>query len=317
MVQNSSNATLPINPIRSAAQQLIDYVKARKEHTIESLKTHWHKFNNCCMGGIEPNTVYTITGISGSGKSSFVNTLETDLIEQNPGKDIIVLSFTLEMMGYRQIGRKLTTRLHRTTSDLYSSHEDLDDATFGAVIKVANQFKDYPIYYIDKSGTPQQVRNTIMSFYNSYVKNTNKYFIVIYDHALLTNQVGSVIETVSDLERVFIEVKKLPLTSVIQVAQMNREIEKPDRINNPSMHFPMRSDISSSDSIFQASDYVAVIHRPEILGITSYGIEHWKTDNKVFLHIIKNRDAGKPVILQFENNLAYNDLIEVGDSSTN
>ena len=36
-----------------------------------------------CCGGIEPGCVYTIVGASGTGKSSFVNTLETDLIELN------------------------------------------------------------------------------------------------------------------------------------------------------------------------------------------------------------------------------------------
>ncbi len=44
---------------------------------------------------------------------------------------------------------------------------------------------------------------------------------------------------------------------------MNRNIENPERINNPSMHYPMRSDISSADTIFHASDYVICIHRPE------------------------------------------------------
>jgi hypothetical protein len=132
----------------------------------------------------------------------------------------------------------------------------------------------------------------------------------IYDHALLTKQVGSIIETISELERIFIQVKKLPLTSVIQIAQMNRNIEAPERINNSMNHFPMRSDLSSSDAIFQASDYVLVIHRPEILGITEYGPNKLPTANKVYMHILKNRDAGKPCILEFENDLAYNNLIE-------
>ena len=49
------------------------------------------------MGGIEPNAIYTIAGISGSGKSSFVNTLETDLVDLNTNEDIIVLSFSFEI----------------------------------------------------------------------------------------------------------------------------------------------------------------------------------------------------------------------------
>ena len=39
------------------------------------------------------------------------------------------------------------------------------------------------------------------------------------------------------------------------------------------------------------------------------------------MHILMNRDAGKPTILQFENDLMYNNLIEVSaeseESSTN
>ena len=132
----------------------------------------------------------------------------------------------------------------------------------------------------------------------------------MYDHALLTKQVGTVLETISELEKVFIEVKKLPLTSIIQLAQMNRNIEASERINNPTSHYPMRSDLSSSDAIFHASDYVCVIHRPEILNILEYGPSHLPTNNKVYLHILKNRDAGKPCILEFENDLAFNNLVE-------
>jgi replicative DNA helicase len=292
------------------AQEAINYIAGRREHSITSLKTRWVKFNKQCMGGIEPNTVYTIAGISGSGKSSMANLIQTDLIDLNPNEDIIVLTFSLEMVGFRQVGRTLSNKLRRTTSTLYSSETDLDDETFRKVIDVSNKLKEYPIYFVDNPGTPMQVDAIIKWFYNEYVKGTNKHFIIIYDHALLTKQVGSVIETVSELERVFIQAKKLPLTSVIQLAQMNRNIEQPERINNPLSHYPMRSDLSSSDAIFQASDYVLVIHRPEILNIQEYGPNHLPVQNKVYVHMLKNRDAGKPCILEFENDLMYNNLIE-------
>lgn len=297
------------------AQEAINYIKARKEHNIESLKTRWKKLNKVCMGGIESNIVMTITGISGSGKSSFMNELQTDLIDNNPGKDIVILTFSLEMVGFRQVGRTLSNKLRRTTSELYSSHEDLDDNTFGQVVNVTNQLKQYPVYYVDVPGTAEQVRQTIREFYNKYIANTGKYFIVMYDHTLLTKRVGSTLDTLSELQEVFIETKKLPLTSVIQLSQMNRNIEDPQRINNMLSHYPMRSDLSSSDSIFQASDYVLVIHRPETLNIQEYGPNRLPTKNKVYIHILKNRDAGRPCILEFENDLAYNNLIEVENES--
>lgn len=292
------------------AQEAINYIKARKEHNIESLKTRWKKFNDVCMGGIESNVIYTVTGISGSGKSSFTNELSIDMIDANPQKDIVELVFSWEMVGFRQVGRTLSNKLRRTTSELYSSLQDLDDNTFGQVVNVSNQLKAYPIYFVDTPGTPEQVRQTIRDFYEKYVKEQNKYFVIMFDHTLLTKRIGSAIETLSELQEVFIEAKKLPLTSVIQITQMNRNIEDPQRINNMLAHYPMRSDLSSSDSIFQASDYVLVIHRPETLNIQEYGPNRLPTHNKVYIHILKNRDAGKPCILQFENDLAYNNLIE-------
>ena len=299
-----------IRPMSVVAQEAVNYIAGRREHNITSLKTRWIKFNKQCMGGIEPNTVYTIAGISASGKSSMANLIQTDIIDLNPNEDIIVLTFSLEMVGFRQVGRTLSNKLRRTTSTLYSSETDLDESTFKDVINVSNQLKKYPIYFVDNPSTPTQVNNIIRWFYDKYVKNTNKHFVIIYDHALLTKQEGSTIETISELERVFIQAKKLPLTSVIQLAQMNRNIEQPERINNPLSHYPMRSDLSSSDSIFQASDYVLVIHRPEILNIQEYGPNHLPVNNKVYLHMLKNRDAGKPCILEFENDLMYNNLIE-------
>ena len=306
MEQNLSN----VRPMSVVAQEAINYIAGRREHNIVSLKTRWEKFNKQCMGGIEPNTVYTIAGISGTGKSSLVNCLVTDIIDLNPTEDIVVLNFSLEMVGFRQVGRTLSNKLRKTTSTLYSSETDLDDETFRKVIAVSNRLKEYPIYFVDNPGTPMQVEQTIKDFYNQYVKNTGKHFVIVYDHTLLTKQVGSVIETTSELERVFIQAKKYPFTSIIQIAQMNRNIESSERINNPLSHYPMRSDLSSSDAMFQASDYVLVMHRPEILNIQEYGVNRLPTNNKVYMHILKNRDAGKPCILEFENDLMYNNLIE-------
>lgn len=307
MEQNLSKV---IRPMSIVAQEAINYIAGRRTHEIKSLSTRWAKLNKQCMGGIEPNTVYTIAGISGSGKSSFANLLQTDLFDLNPTEQVIVLSFSLEMVGFRQVGRTLSNKLRKTTSELYSSETDLDDSDFSNVIKVANTLKKYEIYFVDNPTTPMEVGEIIKEFYESKVKGTSAHFVIVYDHALLTKQVGSVIETISELERVFIQAKKLPSTSVVQLAQMNRNIEDTVRINNPLSHYPMRSDLSSSDAIFQASDYVMVIHRPELLNISEYGPNRLPTNNKIYIHILKNRDAGKPCILEFENELKYNNIVE-------
>lgn len=307
MEQISTN-TLTFRHISSAAIEALEYIKKRKNHEIESLKTRWKKFNTQCMGGIEPNTIYTIVGISGSGKSSFVNTLENDLIDLNSDQDVIVLNFSFEMLSSRQVGRKISSKLRQTTAELYSANDSLTDELLENVEETTQQIKSYPIYYVDTPGTVDNIASTIDYFYENKAKG--KRFVIILDHTLLVEGQASALQVISDLQKLFIKVKKYPNTTIIQLSQMNRNIEAPDRINNPSMHYPMRSDISSADTIFHASDYVICIHRPELLNIQQYGPNRLLVKNKVYLHVLKNRDAGECSILEFDNDLKYNNLIE-------
>jgi len=134
---------------------------------------------------------------------------------------------------------------------------------------------------------------------------------VILDHTLLIkNRIGErERETLAKLQYMFMEMKKYNRNTIIQLSQMNREIETVDRINNISMHFPMRRDIFGSESIFQASDYLIVLHRPEMLNIEVYGPGNWPVTNLIYMHFLKNRE-GELKILCFENNLKYNRIDE-------
>lgn len=307
MEQKSFN-TLPFRSISEVADESLEYIRKRKDKTIVPLKTRWNKFNKVCCGGIEPNMIITIAGGSGSGKSAFANTLETDLIDLNPDQEIVILSFSYEMLSYRQVGRKLSNKLRKTTAELYSSDQSLSNTEFNKIEEVADKIKKYPIYYIDTPSTIENMEKTIDYFHENIAKG--KWLIVILDHALLVEGQGeSERGTIVDLQKMFIRKKKLSNTSIIQISQMNRNIEQPDRINNPSMHYPMRSDLAASDAIFQASDYVTALSRPELLNITAYGIDRLPVKDKVYLHFLKVRD-GEPFILEFENELKYGNLVE-------
>jgi len=305
----NSNNSLTFKHISHATTEAIEYIDNRRKGAIKSLKTRWKKFNYTAMGGIEVNTIYTIAGISGAGKSAFLNSLESDLFDLNPDIDFIILSFSLEMLSFKQIGRKLSYKLKKTTSELYTVTEPLSDYDFKKVEEESKKIRNYPIYYVDTPGTVSEIKNTIDKFREMYAKD--KWLIIDFDHVLLTKGDGVESErnTLVNLQRMFIEEKKIGKTTIIQLSQLNREIEEISRITNPSLHFPQRRDLAGSDAMFFASDYIIVLHTPEKLGIRSYGINNWPVDNMIYMHWLKCRE-GEPKILSFINNLKYNSIEE-------
>jgi len=125
------------------------------------------------MGGIEPNTIYTFASISGGGKSSFANSLESDLFELNPDIDFVILSFNFEMLSSKQVGRKLSYKMHKTTQELYSGTPgiQLNDEDFEWAIEETKEIKKYNVYYVDIPGTVDDVRNTIFNFSETIAKD--------------------------------------------------------------------------------------------------------------------------------------------------
>lgn len=307
MEMTLSGKNITVKSIQTASDEIIKHIDDRRKGITASLRTRWPRFNRLCNGGIEPNILFTVAGISGSGKSSFVNMLETDLIDYNPNEPIIVLSFSLEMMSSRQVGRKISTKLNKTTSELYSVNTKITEEGFKEIMEVTDTLKKYDIHYVEEPVTPEEAENIIKTFQDTFAKG--KWLIVLFDHTLLINGNGSDKENIDDLQKRFVRRKKVGKTSIIQISQLNREIEKSERINNPSTHYPMRSDLSTSDFMYQCSDYVCVIHRPELLGIVKYGTRHLPVNEMLYVHLLKNRE-GEIGIIPFKNDLAHNNIIE-------
>jgi replicative DNA helicase len=233
--------------ISDATSEIVKYIDNRRKGVTRSLQTRWKSFNRQCNGGIEPNSIYSIVGISGSGKSSFANSLETDLFDLNPNEDFVVLSFNFEMLSSRQVGRKFSYKMKKTTSELYSGNPEekpLGDDEYQTLLQHADNIKEYPIYYVDCPGTVEEIRNTIVDFY-AKPSIQGKWLIIMFDHTLLTRMKAGDSErnTLFELQKLFMEMKKYSRNTIIQLSQMNRGIEDNERLNNPMLHYPMRKDV--------------------------------------------------------------------------
>ena len=180
-MENQFYNALPYVHISQACNDALQYIDSRRKGETNSLETRWKKLNKQCMGGIEENSIYTILGISGSGKSAFANILENDLIDLNPGEEVEVLNFTWEMLSSRQVGRKLSAKVKTPTSRIYSVEKKLSDDEFTVIKNAIKPIYKYSIYYVDKIGSVKEFEETVLKFYTNKVKGTGKKFVVMID----------------------------------------------------------------------------------------------------------------------------------------
>ena len=138
------------------------------------------------MDGIEWNTIHTIAGMSGSGKTAIINQLETELFKLNPDEDFAVLSFNFEMLARQLVSRKLSNELDMTTRQLHSGIEgyNLYDAQFYKVLAAQTEFNKLPIWYVEMPGTVEMIKNTIEKFISEDF-NTDRGVVVMLDHTIL------------------------------------------------------------------------------------------------------------------------------------
>lgn len=318
--------SLPIIDIKEAVASEINYIKNRSQGNIKSLQTPWRSWNRVYMNGLEPGGIYTIAGMSGSGKTTVLSMIESGVFTHNPTTDIEVLSFNFEMLARKIVGRKIAGMVGLTTKELYTAEIDLNGNPIPmnpdikkAILKAANEIQsNNKISYVEFPGTTSAVKDTIVKFIDKKdIIGRNAYLLVTLDHAVLLKKSAGKDErnTVVDLMTTINELKKAyPFVTFIILSQLNRNIEDIDRRSSLSsklnLHYPTKGDIFASDALYTFSDGVCIIHRPELLGISQYGPKKWKTNNITYCHHLKNRD-GIPCITAFSNNLknfTFNDF---------
>jgi replicative DNA helicase len=319
-INEVSNSSRPLNSItiEQAAIQSIEYIKKRKEGNIKSLRTPWKKFNYVGLNGLEWNTITTIAGLSGSGKTAILNELETALCELNPDENFEVLSFNFEMLARNLVSRKLSKALTLSTKELHSGFEGqaLSDEQYDTALKEAKRLANYKIHYVDTPGSVLEIEKTILRHYSNMNKGREEHkgLVVLLDHSLLVKgrRGAADREMLMEIMEMFNSLKKITKTLFVIASQMNREIEQMERLDNPARHFPTKRDIFGGDGLYIYSDIVLVTMNPEYMGIERYGSKEWPVADIIYWHFIKVRE-GEPVIAKMKNKLKFN---RVEDFST-
>lgn len=236
------------------------------------------------IGGIQPNKIYTIGGLPGCGKSSLVNFIETEI-----SKEASVLNFSLEMMGREQVERK-----RKRIAAMKLTAEER--------VRHLEELVERDISYVEESLSPQE----IFDLAEKYIEGAKRDKIVILiDHLLLVKGRDDK-KTIDELQKLLVGLKKMRKVSIIQLAQLNRDILSMERLKNPQFHYPIKNDISTTDSIFQSSDIVIIVHRPEEHGIMVYGPQGLDARDAIFLHVLKYRNGVNSVV-KVENRLETQD----------
>ena len=308
--------SLPIRHVSKAAHEELTYMENRMNGTERSLITPWSKMNMATMNGLEWGSFNVIGGMSGSGKTAVLNELETGLFDLNADQPFTVLSFNFEMLARRLVGRKISKKLGKSVKQLYSADledqhrnltkEDLDEAR-----KYCDEhLSKYDLHYVDIAGTVAQIINTVTN-HAMKPENLHKGVVVSLDHSILVRGVKGQEERqiLVALGAAFNDLKKKLKIIFVIISQLNRDIEKVDRIQNQDLQFPQKSDVFGSDALWQFSDMFMISHRPEMLNIEFYGPLKWKTEGKIFWHFLKTRD-GAPFISRLANDLKHNRMVE-------
>ena len=285
--------------IGQAGKEAYDYMVARHEGTIRSLKTGWEKFDKETLDGLEWHTIMMVCGMSGSGKIALLNQLETNLYDMNPKEEFISVSNNFEMLARTLMIRKMSTFKQMSMKQLLSAETDFkltakDLAEIQGELKAMSR---YNIFYIDQPKTIAELKYIVQQFWLTHKKP----MVISLDHTLLIKRSSSDLNTTDmlyNLGEALNEMKKLYPVIFIIASQLNRDIEDVDRMKRPSaLQFPKKSDISYADAIYQFSDIVLINHRPSQLNITHYGPERWEvTENDIFWHILKNRQGSTPIL---------------------
>jgi replicative DNA helicase len=288
---SSKSYTLPVRNARYAVdrarQEVVDSMKGDQV----VLKTRWSNVNRMLMGGLRFNNIVLLAGASGAGKSFLLNMLHRDFMNTELNGSLIhpfkILHFNFEMSSADEILRSVSGQVELSYAEILSAFKPITSEEFHKIDRSLSSFTNDTIFYVEKPGNRYEIKETIYKFHEKFPEHK---LVITLDHTLLVNYLDekTEVELLAELGKMFIEIRKDLGSLIIMLGQLNDKIEDPRR-REPALHYPTKTDIHGSKQMYHAADMVLVIHRPEMMNITTYGPRGYPTDGALFLHALKMR----------------------------
>lgn len=323
MSTEKESSNLTIKSLSQVVEEAKEYIEKRRTGEERSLKVSSNKVNEAIMNGFDWGRIITVAGLSGSGKSTIARQWLKEMVELNPKEKFEILSFQFEMLGVDELARDLSSKANMSVKNIYSANAPLTQEQKNYIDILLKELSKYPISIVDNIGTVVDIMKTIMYFVNSHKLIENKKGLVVsIDHTLLVKpekhqdekQVVDALMHMLVMLKKFLSSKGLKIMFFV-LSQLNRNIEMSERITNPRLHYPNKTDIFGASSIYYSSDYVIVIHRPAIIeGLGNWygpakrgfpnGLPVFNPDNPeqpmIYLHIIKERFGSNEIIAMLD-----------------
>jgi replicative DNA helicase len=273
--------------------------------------------------GLLPDDQVILAGRSGSGKTSRAIAMIDDFFstEYNPvlADKVVVIFDSWEISTWR-------TSLKLFSRGIKQTARELLDFDVPMTTKLDSDLKDIYLKYKDNTRFHlKETSDNIQTWVDNKIAIAElfpfgEYQVVnIIDHPLLTKRKGSESDTslLNEFMSASVQQRKQLHQVNIFLSQMNRNIETSSSSRNTVGNtLPQASDLSSADSLFQASDIVLALHRPASYGLTEFklGDRVFHTglkslggidDNLLVEVVLKNRNGDTGIVLM-HHDIKYN-----------
>jgi len=299
-MENNQPKILVVKTFDEAAAEARAKVSLERSGKQLGLLTRFEGINAAMLKYFRFGHVTMLAGASGSGKSAILNMIEDDFTNKAiNGKfygEVMLIACKYEMAASDELLRTISGKLEKSYGYLLSAERDADtkeynsitDSEFDAIQAQLEALKGRDIYYIEVAGNLIQLYNTVAYYKGLF---PNKKIVVTIDHSLLSVKLDEKddLALMSNTAHCAMKMKKALGAMVIFINQLNGEIEKSQRKENPALHYPQKTDIHCGNQLFWACDDVWTFHRPELIGIDLYGKRKIPTKDLIHGLLLKAR----------------------------